>query len=102
MITHYLPAPPESFADLVAGRKTFELRPDDGGIQVGDRLVLQERVPVNGHRTGAWVTATVTHVLRGREAVRSGLALGYCVLSIRITERVALASTPPIPAGGTA
>lgn len=92
MTTHHLKTWPEPFADLVARRKTFELRRDDRNYQVGDVLHLQEWNPNNRRYTRAWVAAEVTHVLRGPSGVAFGLQPGYCVLSLHVTERTALAS----------
>jgi hypothetical protein len=42
MTTHHLKTHPAPFADVEAGRKTFEIRKDDRGYKVGDTLVLEE------------------------------------------------------------
>jgi len=39
---HVLKTDPEVFEALVSGRKTYELRRDDRGFAVGDRLTLRE------------------------------------------------------------
>jgi hypothetical protein len=81
---HELKCWPDQFEAVVNGTKTFELRRDDRGFRVGDELLLRCWDPDGGAYTGTTVTAEVTHILRGAEALRFGLRPGYCVLSISV------------------
>lgn len=43
MTIHNLKIKQEYLNQIIAGRKRFELRKDDRGFEVGDRLLLQEK-----------------------------------------------------------
>src|SRR5690242_17435850 len=77
---HELKTWPAFFADLKAGRKTFELRKNDRNFEIGDRLILREYDPERREYTGRKCFRTVTHVLR--YAPSFGLEVGYAILSI--------------------
>ncbi|EKE9396609.1 DUF3850 domain-containing protein, partial [Listeria monocytogenes] len=47
---HELKILPEYYEDIVAGRKTFEIRKNDRDFQVGDYLILKEFK--DGNHTG--------------------------------------------------
>ena len=80
MARHELKTWPEFYADIITGRKKFELRRDDRGYRQGDTLVLREWDPkLNGY-TGNATTVKVTHILR--DAPDFGLDFGYCIMSI--------------------
>ena len=66
---------PMYFNEVANGRKRFELRKDDEGIQIGDIIVLRE---YNGDYTGRSITATVSYVLRN--CPEWGLMEGYCII----------------------
>ena len=67
---HELKCWPDSFEQISAGHKTFELRKDDRGYKVGDYLLLREWTPmvdlgaVEQQYTGRNAMAVVTHILR--------------------------------------
>ena len=61
---HVLKTWPEYFEAVASGAKTFELRFDDRGYQVGDHLVLREWSVTDGY-TGRVVIKRVSYVLRG-------------------------------------
>lgn len=82
MTVHDLKTWPEFFEAITSGAKTFELRRDDRNYAVGDLLVLREWNQESGDYTGRTFGVGVTYVLRGPEAVRFGLAPGFCVLGI--------------------
>lgn len=72
MKTHELKTWPAYFEAVLDGSKTFEVRKDDRGFQVGDTLVLQEwkKKPFpsfEGDYTGRECKRTVTYILRGVE-----------------------------------
>lgn len=86
MQTYELKTDPEVFDAVAAGLKTFEIRYDDRGYQVGDQLILR-----NTRYTGAEMKqgkpleyldeygATVSHILRGP---CYGLADGWVIMSL--------------------
>lgn len=81
MKTHILKVLPEYFQALVhpdpKQRKTVEIRKDDRGFQVGDRLVLREYNPEKGY-TGEEVSMWITHILRDPPYIPEG----YAALSV--------------------
>lgn len=82
MSEHTLKTWPTHFHEVLAGRKTFELRKDDRGYQPGDTLVLAEWDPDTERYTGRRCTAAVSHLLRGGQF---GLEDGYVCMSLRRT-----------------
>lgn len=69
---------PEYFKAVITGDKSFELRKDEDGIQIGDTLILKEW---DGNQyTGNQVARSVTYVLRG--ASEYGLMDGYCIIGV--------------------
>ena len=87
---HELKTDPLPWEDIAAGRKTFEVRRDDRGYEVGDVLFLAktrytaaemaEGKPLE--YTGAWQRVGVQHLLRGPAY---GIPDGFVVMSIRPT-----------------
>ncbi|GAA4299537.1 ASCH/PUA domain-containing protein [Nibribacter koreensis] len=81
---HYLKTWSEFFRGIKSGAKTFELRKNDRGFKVGDRLMLQEWLPNLEKYTGEAELRKVTYVLEGG---KFGLEEGYCILGIaEVTE----------------
>lgn len=87
MQTHDLKTDSEVFQAVINGLKTFEIRFDDRGFKVGDRLNLLETVSTgeemkNGapleYTSGQWF-AEVRYILRGPIY---GLAEGWVIMSI--------------------
>lgn len=76
--THDLKIRPEYFAAVRDGTKTFELRKDDRGFNVGDILHLREYR--HDEYTGRHLYTTVTYILR--DAKEYGLEDGYCILGL--------------------
>lgn len=74
---HDLKCWPELFDNLYAGRKTFEIRKDDRGFQVGDTLLIREWGPVTLTYSGREVRRTISHMLRNF----AGIQPGYVILS---------------------
>ena len=64
---------------IMMREKTFEVRKDDRGYAVGDRLVMVEIDPVTEEPTGWEYRAVVTYKLPGGS---HGIAPDYCVLGI--------------------
>jgi hypothetical protein len=84
---HDLKTDPEVFDAVARNEKTFEIRKDDRGYQVGDALILR-RTRYTGEQmhfgspveyTGEKEVRRVTHLLRGP---LYGLAEGWVILSI--------------------
>lgn len=61
MKTHFLKSWPIYFNELWLGRKTFEIREDDCGFQVGDRVVLKEFLFDQEVYTGREIVAEITY-----------------------------------------
>ena len=62
MKVHELKVWPEYFDAILDGSKKFEIRKNDRGFEVGDRLLLQEYCPHDKEYTGAHVFAEVTYM----------------------------------------
>ena len=76
IMEHRLKIMPEFFQAVTDGRKTFELRKDDRGFAVGDRLVLSEW---NGSDfTGREFRCVIDYILKDYD----GLCPGYAILGI--------------------
>jgi hypothetical protein len=100
MRTHELKTWPEPFQAVRDFRKHCEVRVDDRGFAVGDRLVPREWDPgkiasttlttsgltvERGAYTDRTVTVEVTHIVPGG---RFGIAADHCVMSIVVREVV--------------
>ena len=72
---HELKIKPKYFNDVCFNNKRFELRKDDRGYKVGDRILLKEW---DGDYTGRVFTPNypIQYILRDCE----GLEEGYCIL----------------------
>ena len=79
MRTHELKIRPEYYDAILRREKTFELRKDDRGYAVGDKLRLRKYVPSLGY-TGATISADVSYVLR--DAEQYGLRPGHVILGV--------------------
>jgi hypothetical protein len=77
MKTHHLKCWPEYFKHMADLSKNFELRKDDRGFEVGDKIVLHEW---NCAYTGNKLEFEILYILR--DASRFGLIDGYCILSL--------------------
>lgn len=78
MNIHMLKIAPTFFEAVSTGKKTFEIRKDDRGFEVGDVLVLTEYDAEAGTYTGDVIIRPVIYVLRDFE----GLAEGYVCMGI--------------------
>lgn len=77
-MTHELKILPQFFDAVVRGEKTFELRKNDRGFRVGDRLILKEW---NGKDyTGNEVTRFVNYILHDWG---HGLQDGWCIMNLK-------------------
>lgn len=66
------------YEDVISGKKSFELRKNDGYKQ-GDKLIMLEFK--DGKHTGRITNADIVYMLEDY----TGLAEGYCILGIRVT-----------------
>jgi len=84
---HELKVWPEFFDALADGSKPFEVRRDDRGFLVGDRLRLREWVPSAGSFTGREVERVVSFVLSSDQSPERG-AIGsdFVVLGLTFPE----------------
>ena len=82
---------PEYFEAVRDGRKPFDLRFDDRGYRVGDRLRLREWSPEKGY-TGRELSESITYILAGpffnptHDKVTPGLASGWVILGFGVEE----------------
>lgn len=89
-MTHELKCNDEFMMDIATGLKSFEVRQNDRGFEVGDTLLLK-----GGNLGGAGMTdhdltyvysgkvleAEVTYILHGG---KWGIQKGYCVMGIKV------------------
>lgn len=80
--SHNLKTWPEFFHAVREGVKTFELRENDRGFEVGDTLVLQEFIPESGTYTGEEEVVRVTYLLEPSTNFRF-IAIGYVLMGIK-------------------
>lgn len=78
---HVLKTRAPFFEQVKRGDKTFEVRKDDRGFQVGDLLLLREWDHHDERFTGRGVGVEVAYKLDGGEF---GVEAGYCVLGIEL------------------
>lgn len=81
---HFLKTWPVFFNALLDGSKTFEVRKNDRGFQVGDILALHEFVPATGGFTGRSLSRRVTYILEGSGTLGTqfGLQVGYVIMGL--------------------
>lgn len=87
MQTHELKTDPAVFQAVLDGLKTYEIRKNDRGFDVGDVLMLRETLHTGRDMamgsplvyTGRQFAATVSHVLHGPVY---GLVAGWSILSL--------------------
>lgn len=72
MKTHELKILPDHYREVAAGRKTYEVRRNDRGFEVGDVLHLLEWSPAAGWSASPTIVRRVSHVLRGSDLVAPG------------------------------
>jgi hypothetical protein len=87
MKTHVLKTLPEPFQATLDGLKKFELREDDRGFEVGDRIVLQEYDGNRNTFTGRHKDVVVTYKLA---APAYGLPHNLCILGVREEQATAI------------
>ena len=85
---HELRTLPEYFRLVFDGTKTFEVRRDDRGFQVGHILLLREWA-LHGGYTGRELTARVVYLLKGGKL---GIEEGYVVMGVELLQRSSTSS----------
>lgn len=83
MTTHELKTWPQYFQEIRHGHKTFEVRREDRGFQVGDTLLLREYNPELGVYTRRTTERRVTSILHGGQF---GIEDGFVVMSLAVPE----------------
>ncbi len=77
---HDLNILPKYFEAVKRGDKTFELRKDDRGFEVGDTVILHEFHIHSGIRSGRTFERKISYILR--DCAEYGLAKGFCILGL--------------------
>lgn len=77
--SHPLKTWPLFFEALLEGSKTFEVRRNDRGFEVGDNLRLLEWLPTTEEYTGRTLDREVTYILEGEAW---GVAKGFVVMGL--------------------
>jgi hypothetical protein len=78
---HHLKSHPSFFAQTLDGSKTFEVRRDDRGYRVDDKIVVHEWDPQIGNPrvadgySGRTLQGTITCVVRGTDLAPLGIDL---------------------------
>jgi len=83
---HHLKLDARWFKAVADLQKTFEVRYDDRGYQVGDYLILEEvtrNADGSVDYTGFEITAQVSYILRADD-FPMGLQPGYVVMAIKV------------------
>lgn len=76
---HAIKEHPQFFAEVLAGKKTFEARENDRHYQVGDLLALNEYLPEEKVYTGRSCLVYVDYIWTDPKFVREG----YVIMSIK-------------------
>lgn len=76
---HELKTLPEYFADVISGKKTFEVRKFDRPFHIGDLLALNEFDPKTKCYTGNSCLVYIDYILSDNEYCKNG----YAVLGIK-------------------
>lgn len=76
---HILKTWPKEFRSLAKGEKTFEVRKNDRGFNVGDILILREWCPKTKKYSGSICERQVIHILEGGQF---GIEKEYVVMSL--------------------
>lgn len=73
--THKIKIAPSYFAEVLTGRKTFEVRQNDRNYKNGDIVILQE-YDTNRHTyTGREITKQITYILDSPEYCKDGFII---------------------------
>ena len=78
MKVHNLKIKPQYFKDVVCGIKTFEVRKNDRGFEIGDLMVLETYD--NEKFTGSFVNTEITYILDDPQFCKEG----YVILGFKL------------------
>jgi len=84
--THDLKVWPDFFAAIGCGDKTFEIRKNDRGYQIGDLLRLREYEPGPDEYTGREVERTVSYLISGDDPMGYAFGLRAGFVAMGLTE----------------
>ena len=87
MKVHILKTWPVFFWDVSTGAKTFEIRKNDRGFQVGDELILQEYDPISKQYSGEELRVSVTYTVHFDGV--PDMPMGMIGMSIELVEKEA-------------
>ena len=76
---HELKIIPKYYKDLESGLKDFELRKDDRGFKIGDKILLKEFTATNGY-TGNEIEKEIGYIF---EESAFGLKQGFVILGFK-------------------
>lgn len=83
---HELKCWPEFYDAVASGVKTFEIRKNDRGYQVGDTLLLHRYDPQKQEYTGESITRTVTYILPLETAPGVSIENGTVVMGLQLPD----------------
>ena len=81
MNQHELKTWDEFMRDVATGKKSFEVRRNDRGFEVGDTLLLKGWYPNMGQYSGEEIYAEITYMLIGSQW---GVMDGFVVMGIKV------------------
>jgi len=81
MSEHELKTWPGAFTAVWEGNKRYELRKDDRGFKVGDRLDLREWDPETGAYSGRHIVARVVYITQAGDF--PGLQEGFVIMALQ-------------------
>lgn len=84
---HKLKTDNASLADIRSGAKSFDIRRDDRGFEVGHILWLKGWDADTNQYTGEELKVDVIYILR--DTLSSGLVDGFCLMGIKVREKPA-------------
>lgn len=79
--THCLKIYPKYFNSVMNGKKTFEIRKNDRGFKVGDKILLREWDNIS--YSGREILAEITYIM---DDTFVGLEKGYAILGIKLED----------------
>lgn len=71
------------FEDVMAGRKTFEIRKNDRDYKVGDLMILREYSLEREKYMGRRYLVEITYIYEGSKHGKFGLHKGFVILGVR-------------------
>jgi hypothetical protein len=81
MTEHELKTWPKGFVAIWDGLKRYEMRKDDRGFKVGDRLNLREWDPDTGAYSGRHIVAQVPYITKAADF--PGLQEGFVIMALQ-------------------